>query len=218
MAAQDILDRLDWFGHASFRVRSSAVVYLDPWEIPRAGVSAPADLILVTHSHYDHFSRADVEALSGPDTVILASADVAAELGGAARGLAPGETADEKGVRVRATHAYNVGKEFHPPERKWLGFIVDLPQGRLFYPGDTDVIPELTGVKPDVLLMPVGGTYTTDADEAARGAEMVQPQVAVPMHWGKIVGTAEDARRFAKVYPGETRILDLVGAAAGEGT
>jgi L-ascorbate metabolism protein UlaG (beta-lactamase superfamily) len=216
-----ILDALDWLGHSGFRIRAGrAVVYIDPYRVPDG--AAPADLILITHGHYDHFSPQDVEKLSTRDTWLVGPAAVAERVSGQVHSIAPGEFLEDevvRGVHVGAVAAYNTSKRdadgnvFHPREAGWVGYELNVWGERLYHSGDTDVIPEMdrvTGV--DVALLPVSGTYVMTANEAAEAARRIQPRVAVPMHWGEVIGTAEDARAFAKKAPVEVRILEKSAA------
>jgi len=216
-----LLDSIDWLGHSGFRIRvGRAVVYIDPYRV--AAGSPPADLILITHGHYDHFSPQDVERLSNRDTWLVGPAAVAERVSGQVHSIAPGELLDDelvRGVHVAAVAAYNTskrnaeGKVFHPREAGWVGYELNLRGERLYHSGDTDVIPEMdsvTGV--DVALLPVSGTYVMTPQEAAEAARRIQPRVAVPMHWGEHIGTAEDARAFAEKAPVEVRILEKAAA------
>jgi L-ascorbate metabolism protein UlaG (beta-lactamase superfamily) len=214
-----LLDAIEWLGHAAFRVRvGRAVVYIDPYRVAEA---APrADLILITHGHYDHFSPQDVERLSTPDTWLVGPAAVAERVSGQVHSIAPGELLDDeivRGVHVGAVAAYNTSKRdpegrlFHPPEAGLVGYEINVRGERLYHSGDTDVIPEMdtvTGV--DVALLPVSGVYVMTAHEAAEAARRIQPRVAVPMHWGSHIGTERDARAFAQKAPVDVRILDKV--------
>jgi L-ascorbate metabolism protein UlaG (beta-lactamase superfamily) len=214
-----LLDALDWLGHSGFRIRAGrAHVYIDPYRVPEG--SPPADLILITHGHYDHFSPQDVELLSTDDTWLVGPAAVAERVSGQVHSIAPGEIVDEelvRGVYVSAVAAYNTSKRdpegnvFHPREAGWVGYELTVQGERLYHSGDTDVIPEMdavTGV--DVALLPVSGTYVMTAQEAAEAARRIQPRVAVPMHWGSHIGTEADARAFADKAPVPVRILEKV--------
>ena len=216
-----LLDALDWLGHSGFRIRvGGAVVYIDPYRVPEG--SPPADLILITHGHYDHFSPQDVERLSTKSTWLLGPAAVAERVSGQVHSIAPGEALDDelvRGVYVSAVAAYNTSKRdpegnvFHPRDAGWVGYEVTVWGERLYHSGDTDVIPEMdavTGV--DVALLPVSGTYVMTAHEAAEAARRIQPRVAVPMHWGSHIGTEADAREFADKATVPVRILEKVAA------
>jgi L-ascorbate metabolism protein UlaG (beta-lactamase superfamily) len=212
-----LLDAIDWLGHAAFRITvGKAVVYIDPYRVEDG--APPADLILVTHGHYDHFSPQDVERLSTPSTWLVGPAAVAERVSGQVHSIAPGELLDDeivRGVHVAAVAAYNTSKRdpdgnlFHPREAGLVGYELNVRGERLYHSGDTDVIPEMdsvTGV--DVALLPVSGVYVMTAQEAAEAARRIQPRVAVPMHWGSHIGTERDARDFAEEAPVEVRILD----------
>jgi L-ascorbate metabolism protein UlaG (beta-lactamase superfamily) len=211
-----LVDSVEWLGHSGFRIAvGGATIYIDPY---RVGEGAPrADLILVTHGHYDHFSPQDVERLSGPGTWLVGPAAVAERVSGQVVSIAPGEELERElvpGVQVAAVAAYNTskrdaeGRPFHPREARWVGYELTVRGERLYHSGDTDVIPEMdavTGV--DVALLPVSGVYVMTAQEAAEAARRIQPRVAVPMHWGEQLGSEEDARVFAQCAPVDVRIL-----------
>ncbi len=211
-----LIDSLEWLGHSGFRIRvGRAVVYLDPYRVPDG--APPADLILVTHGHYDHFSPQDIERLSARTTWLVGPAAVAERVGGQVHSIAPGEVLEDelvRGVHVRAIAAYNTSKRdadgnpFHPRDAGWVGYELNVRGERLYHSGDTDVIPEMdsvTGV--DVALLPVSGVYVMTPQEAAEAARRIQPRVAVPMHWGEHLGTERDARTFAERAGVEVRIL-----------
>jgi L-ascorbate metabolism protein UlaG (beta-lactamase superfamily) len=212
-----LLDSLVWLGHSGFRISvGRAVVYIDPYRVPEG--APQANLILVTHGHYDHFSPRDVERLSGRETWLVGPPAVAERVSGRVHSIAPGETLDDelvRGVHVGAVAAYNTskrdgdGRPFHPREAGWVGYELNVRGERLYHSGDTDVIPEMdrvTGV--DVALLPVSGVYVMTAQEAAEAARRIQPRVAVPMHWGEHIGTERDARTFAQRAPVEVRIME----------
>jgi L-ascorbate metabolism protein UlaG (beta-lactamase superfamily) len=213
-----LLDALDWLGHASFHITvGRAHVYIDPYRVPD---DAPAaDLILITHGHYDHFSPQDVERLTKRETWLVGPAAVAERVSGQVHRIGPGETLDDelvRGIHVSAVAAYNTskrdpdGRPFHPRDAGWVGYEVNVRGERLYHSGDTDVIPEMdtvTGV--DVALLPVSGVYVMTAQEAAEAARRIQPRVAVPMHWGSHIGTEHDARTFAQKAPVEVRIMEM---------
>ena len=196
-----MIENIHWLGHDSFRLDGSSTVYIDPWKL--SADAPPADLVLVTHDHYDHFSPDDIARLSTPRTTLIGPASVTAKVDGvAAVTLCAGETATVGGVTVAAVAAYNVdkfrqpGEVFHPRAAGGLGYIVELDGRRIYHAGDTDAIPEMRDVRCDVALLPVSGTYVMTAAEAAEACRMISAAAAVPMHYGDIVGTAADAARF----------------------
>jgi L-ascorbate metabolism protein UlaG (beta-lactamase superfamily) len=210
-----LLQHLHWLGHDSFRIDHPKVIYLDPWRLPPG--SPPADLILVSHDHYDHCSPEDVESIRVQATIVVANASAAAKLRAPVRVLQAGKSIEAAGVKVEAVPAYNIGKKFHPRDAGHIGFIVHLGSERLYFAGDTDFIPEMTGLACDVALLPVSGTYTMTADEAVRAAGAIRPKVAVPMHFGAgVAGSAADAETFRKKSPVPVVILPMEGQAAAD--
>ncbi|WDT93060.1 MBL fold metallo-hydrolase [Thermoleophilum album] len=218
-----LLEPVEWLGHAGFRLRlGRAFIYIDPYRVARP--APQADLILVTHGHYDHFSPRDIEELAKADTWLIGPAAVVERVRGRVCSLAPGEALlDEpvRGLEVRAIAAYNTSKRdpagrlYHPREAGWLGFELRWRGWRLYHAGDTDVIPEMDAVTGcDVALLPVSGRYVMTAEEAAEAARRIQPRVAVPMHWGGEVGTRDDAERFRKCAPVAVELLEPVGSAS----
>ena len=202
-----------WIHHASFRIaaggEASDVLYVDPWKLPAA--PHDADVVFVSHSHYDHCSLPDIEKICGDDTVIIAPAETIEKLH-AANAIQPGECVTVKNITIEAVAAYNISKTFHTKGNNWCGAVFTIDGKRIYYAGDTDLIPEMNDLTDvDVALLPVGGTYTLDAASAAEACNAIGCQAAIPYHWGDIVGSIENAEEFAdraacKVYllqPGE---------------
>jgi L-ascorbate metabolism protein UlaG (beta-lactamase superfamily) len=207
-----LLDSVEWLGHAGFRIRAGRrVVYIDPY---RVAAGPEADLILITHGHYDHFSLQDVERLSNEHTLVVAPPAVAERVGGRVASLAPGEAIDDP-LDVRAVAAYNTSKRdpdgnlFHPREAGGVGYVLNVRGEHVYHSGDTDVIPEMDQVAGvDLALLAVSGVYVMTAAEAAEAARRIGPRMAVPMHWGEHIGTRADAEEFAESAPVEVTILD----------
>ncbi|MHC4121251.1 MAG: MBL fold metallo-hydrolase [Planctomycetota bacterium] len=197
---------VQWLGHASFKIRQDdKVIYIDPWKLKHS--LHDATLVLVSHSHYDHYSPDDIAKAAGPETKLIASADVIAKED-AGEVAVPGLTAELGGVRVVVVPAYNRKKEFHPKANNWVGFVIELGPKRIYYAGDTDVIEEMKPLGDiDVALLPVGGKYTMDAGEAAEAARHIKPNLAIPYHWGDIVGARSSAEKFAETVECDTKIL-----------
>jgi len=203
--------QITWLGHASFRIASGdAVVYVDPWKLHDE--PHDADVVFVSHSHHDHCSPPDVAGVSKQDTTVLAPVDTARQLG-TAQPVEPGQTVAIKAVTIEVVGAYNVDKSFHPRANNWCGAVVALEGKRIYYAGDTDFITEMGELRDiDLALLPVGGTYTLDADQAVEACRAIGPTAALPYHWGDIVGSIEDARRFAAAAPCKVHLLEPLEA------
>lgn len=193
---QDLVKSARWLGHASVVVQGGKTVYVNPWEV---SATAPADVILVTHDHYDHLSPPDIEKLARKDTAIVAPQSCAAKLGRTITVVEPGSRVTVNGVNVEAVAAYNPKKQFHPKQAGYVGYVFTVDGVRYYHAGDTDGIPEMKDIHADVAFIPIGGTYTMTAEEAAAAVATMHVRVVVPMHFAKIVGTDDDARRFARL-------------------
>jgi len=195
-----LIDQLHWIGHDSFRLDAPIVVYIDPWRLPEG--SPGADLILVSHEHHDHCSPEDIERVRKPGTLILASVGAAGMIGASAEVLHPGEARSVGPIKIETVPAYNLEKPFHPRALDHLGFILEIDNERLYFAGDTDLIPEMDSIQCDVALLPVSGKYVMDVDEAVRAVGVLKPRLAIPMHYGAgVVGTLADAERFRELSP-----------------
>jgi L-ascorbate metabolism protein UlaG (beta-lactamase superfamily) len=185
-----------WLGHASFRLADeNTVVYIDPWQIEDE--PHDANVVFVSHDHYDHFSPEDIEKVSGESTTLVAPREVVVKLGSPSGAMTPGDQVPVGDVLIEAVAAYNVGKAFHPKSKQWLGAVVTLAGRRIYYAGDTDLIPEMSELADvDLALLPVGGTYTLSAEEAAEATRRLAPAAAIGYHWGEIVGGRDDAETF----------------------
>ena len=206
MDIDDIVGKINWLGHHAFRIEGDQRIYIVPFELTQAPA---ADIILITHEHYDHCSPADIAKIRTPDTVIVTEKDSAAKLEGDVRVIAPGGRMDVGAVSIEAVPAYNVDKTFHPRANGWLGFIVELEGVRIYHAGDTDFIPEMSDFKVDIALLPVSGTYVMTAEEAVQAALSLKPKVAIPMHYGAIVGGLSDAEQFERALGGRVPVKIL---------
>lgn len=197
---------LQWRGHASFKIcHEDTVIYIDPWKLKDS--PHDASLVLVSHSHYDHYSPSDIARISGAETKLIASADVVTKEKNGEM-ILNGLTVDLGSVRVSGVAAYNPGKQFHPKANNWIGFVIEVGSKRIYYAGDTDLTDEMKSLKEiDVALLPVGGTYTMDASEAAEATKYIKPKRAIPYHWGDIVGGRADAEAFAEAAECKVQVL-----------
>ena len=203
-----MLDKVHWLGHASFCIDTQeAVVYIDPYQLKRN--TPKADIVLVTHDHFDHCSSEDIEKIYKPETVIIAAESVANKLSYPVKVMKSGQTVNVGKITIETIPSYNVNKNYHPLAEGNLGFIIQVNQTRIYHAGDTDAIPQMNKIKADIILMPVGGTYTMNAQEAASVANAISPQVAVPMHWGNVVGSRKDAESFKKLCKCNVSIMEI---------
>ena len=197
---------LTWLGHASVKIAcEDTIVYVDPRRID--DTPHDATLVLVTHSHGDHYSASNIARVSGPQTEFVGPPDVV-QTYGSGRALAPGQTIEAVGLRVTGVAAYNTNKPNHPKDRNWLGFIVEIGGKRIYVAGDTDLTEEMKALRDiDVAFLPAGGTYTMNATEAAEATQHFQPALAIPYHWGDIVGTLSDAERFVLLAACNAKVM-----------
>jgi len=199
-------ENIHWLGHDTFRIDGEEVIYTDPFKIKKKD---RAGIILITHEHYDHCSPEDIKKIQGPDTIIVSPADCAAKLKGNIKIVKPGDKIEIRGVAIEVVPSYNTNKQFHTKDRGWVGYVFTAKGQRIYIAGDTDYIAEMKNIKADIALLPVSGTYVMTADEAAQAALDIKPKVAIPMHYGSIVGTKEDARKFAEKLKGKIEVVIL---------
>jgi L-ascorbate metabolism protein UlaG (beta-lactamase superfamily) len=207
--------KLTWLGHDGFRIQDGQVLYIDPYQIEGG---PKADLILVSHEHDDHLSVADLKKVTTPNTTIVAHTQSKNELSKLkvkeVKIIKPGDKVKFGDIEVEAVPAYNLnkfrepGKVFHPKEDGKLGFIVTVKGVRIYHAGDADNIPEMKNIRADVALIPVSGTYVMTAQEAAEAVGSINPKVAIPMHYGTIVGSRKDAETFQSLVKCDVKILE----------
>ena len=187
----------------SIRIESKAgVIYVDPFRIP--GDPRDASYIFITHDHYDHFSPEDIARVAGTQTVLIVPEKMEAKAQDAAKYVSrimtvkPGVSEEVDGLPFETVPAYNRLKPFHPKSAQWVGYIFTVEDKRIYVAGDTDATEEAKQVKCDIAMVPVGGTYTMDAKAAAEFVNEIRPSVAIPVHYGTVVGTPADGKKFAE--------------------
>jgi len=196
--------KIRWYGHDTFTLEKGLTICIDPYKLSR---SIHPDIILISHNHFDHLSLDDLKKISSANTIIVAANECISQLSTITSkeriGLTPGQEKILNNIREGAIPAYNVDKinpdkrkPFHPKEDNKIGFVIDIEGVSIYHTGDSDLIPEMTDLKPDVLLVPVSGTYVMTAKEAAKAVEKIKPRIAIPMHYGTIVGSETDAKEF----------------------
>jgi L-ascorbate metabolism protein UlaG (beta-lactamase superfamily) len=190
-------------------VTNGKVLWIDPFQVTQG--DPKADLLLITHAHGDHCSVGDMRNVIKPETTVIGPPDCIAkapvdETNKIA--VAPGDRKTVEGFSIEVVPAYNIDKPFHPRANNWVGYIISAAGGRLYHAGDTDRIPEMKTFQADIAFLPIGGTYTMNAEEAAAAAsEDIKAKLAVPMHYGVVVGSDADAQRFSELCSISVEIL-----------
>ena len=205
-----------WYGHDTFTLSNNITICIDPFKLTN---SISADLVLISHNHFDHLSEDDLSKVVNENTTIIAANECLSQLSKLnckeTVGISPNDEKIIRGVKIRAVRAYNLDKinpdtekPFHPREDNKVGFIVTINGISIYHTGDSDVIPEMDDLQPDVLLVPVSGTYVMTASEAVTAVGKIKPKLAIPMHYGTIVGSEDDAKEFkTQVNSCEVQIL-----------
>jgi L-ascorbate metabolism protein UlaG (beta-lactamase superfamily) len=206
---RDLLAGISWFRGTSVRIRRGGFeIHVDPLGLSE---SAEADVVLLTHPHYDNFSEADIARVRGPETVLVAPASMKKLIADADHFMRPGDMLQLDGIDVLAVPAHNVKKKFHPPEQGWLGYVFTVDGTTYYHAGDTDYLASMRGIRCDVAFLPCGGHYTMGVEDAAKAGLACGAQVIVPIHWGEPHGTRQEVERLAELFPREVRILEREG-------
>ena len=199
-----MLKNIECLGHATIKIKDNGkIIYFDPFKIKEA--SNDADIIFITHEHYDHFSEEDIIKVKKENTKIVLTEDIylrALELGFSETNIMqvePNKSYIIENIKFDTVLSYNVNKQFHPKQNNWVGYIIEINNVKYYIAGDTDITEENKKVKCDVAFLPVGGTYTMTAEEAANLANEIQPKIVVPIHYETLVGTREDAEKFRQM-------------------
>ena len=198
-----MLKNIEVLYHSSIRISKNKVIYIDPFKIDKN--YNDADIVFITHDHFDHYSEEDIDKVINENTTIIIPEELLTKLlrkginKNAIITVKPNEKYMVQEIKFGTVPAYNTNKTFHPKENDWIGYIITLDGIRYYIAGDTDITEENRKVKCDVAFVPVGGTYTMDFKEAAQLINEIQPKIAVPIHYGSIVGTEQDATDFIKL-------------------
>ena len=209
-----MLENIEVFCHSSIKINKGKVIYIDPFRIDKN--YNDADIIFITHDHYDHYSEEDIDKVKKLDTVIVAPKELLNKL--LKKGfkqnyiitVMPNQKYTVQGIEFTTIIAYNTNKQFHPKENNWVGYIIELQGNKYYIAGDTDITEENKKIKCDVAFVPVGGTYTMNYKEAADLINEIKPKIAVPIHYGSIVGTKQDAINFIKLLHPEIKGIILM--------
>ena len=198
-----MLNNIEVLYHSSIRINKEKTIYIDPFKIDRN--YNDADIIFITHDHYDHYSEEDIDKVINENTVIVIPEELLTKVlkkginKNAIITVKPNQKYMVQGIKFETVPAYNTNKTFHPKENGWVGYVIEINEIKYYIAGDTDITEENKKVKCDVAFVPVGGTYTMDFKEAAQLVNQIQPKVAVPIHYGSVVGTKQDATDFIKL-------------------
>ena len=198
-----MLENIEVLYHSSIRINKDKIIYIDPFKIDKN--YNDADIVFITHDHYDHYSEEDIDKVINKNTTIIIPEELLTKLlrkginKNAIITVEPNVKYMVQGIKFETIPAYNTNKSFHPKENDWVGYIITLNNIRYYVAGDTDITEENRKVKCDVAFVPVGGTYTMDFKEAAQLINEIQPKIAVPIHYGSVVGTEQDASDFIKL-------------------
>ena len=198
-----MLENVEVLNHSSIRINKEKIIYIDPFKINKN--YNDADIIFITHDHYDHYSEEDIDKIIGKNTTIVIPEELLTKLlkkgihKSAIITVEPNKEYMIQGIKFETIPAYNTNKAFHPKENEWVGYVIEIQGIKYYIAGDTDITEENRKVKCDVAFVPVGGTYTMDFKEAAQLINEIQPKIAVPIHYGSVVGTEQDAIDFIKL-------------------
>ena len=198
-----MLENIEVLYHSRIRISKNKIIYIDPFKIDKN--YNDADIVFITHDHYDHYSEEDIDKVINKNTTIIIPEELLTKLlrkginKNAIITVEPNVKYMVQGIKFETIPAYNTNKSFHPKENDWVGYIITLNDIRYYVAGDTDITEENRKVKCDVAFVPVGGTYTMDFKEAAQLINEIQPKIAVPIHYGSVIGTEQDASDFIKL-------------------
>ena len=209
-----MLENIEVLYHSSIRINKEKTIYIDPFKIDRN--YNDADIVFITHDHYDHYSEEDIDKVINENTTIIIPEELLTKLlkkginKNAIITVEPNEKYVVQGIKFETIPAYNTNKTFHSKKNGWVGYIIIINGIRYYIAGDTDITEENKQVKCDVAFVPVGGTYTMDFKEAANLINEIKPKIAIPIHYGSVVGTEQDAIDFIRLLHPEIKGIILM--------
>ena len=209
-----MLENVEVLCHSSIKINKEKVIYIDPFKIEKN--YNDADIVFITHDHYDHYSEEDIDKVINENTIIIIPEELLTKLlrkginKNAIITVEPNEKYMVQGIKFETIPAYNTNKTFHPKKNGWVGYIIIINGIRYYIAGDTDITEENKQVKCDVAFVPVGGTYTMNFKEAANLINEIKPKIAIPIHYGSIVGTEQDAIDFIRLLHPEIKGIILM--------
>ncbi len=209
-----MVDKIDVFKQNSIRIKSDVgTIYIDPFKIDDE--THDADFILITHDHYDHFSSEDIDKIKKDTTVLVVPEKMEAKAVKESgikeiETVKPGTYHEIGNLELETIPMYNILKPFHPKAAGWVGYILKINGKRIYIAGDTDATKEAKEVICDIALVPIGGTYTMDAKKAAELVNEINPEVAIPTHYGSIVGKLSDAKVFAANVKDSIKVVEKI--------
>ena len=207
MNAEEIIKNIKFLGHATVKLKiAEKIIFVDPWKIK--DTEEKADIILVTHPHFDHYSEEDIKKIAKDTTVLISCKDVVSQTSlKNKRQIQPFEETKIDDITIQGFPAYNVNKSFHPKSNNWLGFVIRHNDVSIYIAGDSDVIEEAKQLKVNIMILPVGGTYTMTDKEAAELVNLTKPDYAIPIHYGDIVGSIQNAQNFKNFVSPPTKVV-----------
>lgn len=196
--------------HSSIRIEADKIIYFDPFKITEE--THDADIIFITHDHYDHYDSASIKNILKDTTKIVIPDKMATQVLGNFNprniiGVNPNETYEIEGFPVKTIPSYNVNKDFHPKKNNWVGYIITINEERIYVAGDTAITEENKQVACDIALIPIGGVYTMTYQEGADLINQIKPKTVIPTHYGEIVGDKKDGERFSKLVVPEIECI-----------
>ncbi len=198
-----MLNNIEVLCHSSIKINKEIIIYFDPFKIEKN--YNDADIIFITHDHYDHYSEEDIDKVIKNNTIIVSPVDLLEKL--LNKGLKkeniisvkPYEDYNIRNLKFSTIPAYNTNKQFHPRKNNWVGYLIELEGITYYIAGDTDITEDNKKIKCDVAFVPIGGTFTMNYQEASELINTIKPKIVVPIHYGSIVGNKEDATNFSKL-------------------